>query len=63
MVKRQRMQNWILLAKTLCFIAAIFLIGSRCSAQIASAELSGNVLDSSGAAVPNAVVTAINVET
>jgi len=62
-VKRQRMQNWILLAKTLCFIAAIFLIGSRCSAQIASAELSGNVLDSSGAAVPNAVVTAINVET
>jgi Carboxypeptidase regulatory-like domain/TonB dependent receptor len=62
-VKRQKRQNWILPAKALCFILAIFLICSRCSAQIASAELSGNVLDSSGAAVPNATVTAINVET
>jgi hypothetical protein len=62
-VKRQKKQNWILPAKALCLILAIFLICSRCSAQIASAELSGNVLDSSGAAVPNATVTAINVET
>ncbi len=63
MVKSQRLKNWILWAKTLCFIAAIFVICSRCSAQVASAELSGNVLDVSGAAVPNATVTATNVET
>ena len=63
MVKKQRMQNVAWLAKTLCFVAAIFLVCSRCPAQIASAELSGNVLDSSGAAIPNATVTAINVAT
>jgi hypothetical protein len=57
------MQNRILLAKALCLIAAIFLICSRCSAQVASAELSGNVLDATGAAVPNATVTATNVDT
>jgi hypothetical protein len=62
-VKRQRMQNRILLAKTLCFILAIFLICSRSSAQVASAELSGNVLDATGAAVPDATVTATNVDT
>jgi hypothetical protein len=61
--KRRRMQNRILLAKALCLIAAIFLICSRCSAQVASAELSGNVLDATGAAVPNATVTATNVDT
>ena len=63
MVKKQRMQNLVLWAKTLCFMAAILLVCSRCPAQIASAELSGNVLDTSGAAVPNATVTATNVET
>lgn len=63
MTKRRRMQNRILLAKALCLIAAIFLICSRCSAQVASAELSGNVLDATGAAVPNATVTATNVDT
>ncbi len=63
MVNKQRMQNVAWLAKTLCFVAAMFLVCSRCPAQIASAELSGNVLDFSGAAVPNATVTATNVET
>ena len=63
MVTRQRTQNWILLAKTLCSILAIFLVCSRSSAQVASAELIGNVLDATGAAVPNATVTATNVDT
>lgn len=63
MVKKQRLQNVVWLAKALCFVAALFLVCSRCPAQIASAELSGNVLDFSGAAVPNATVTATNVET
>ena len=63
MVKKQRMQNVVWLAKTLCFMAAIFLVCSRCQAQIASAELGGNVLDASGAALPNATVTATNVAT
>ncbi len=44
-------------------MAAIFLVGSRCPAQISTAELSGTVLDATGAAVPDATVTAINVET
>ena len=63
MLKEQRTQNLVLWAKTLCFIAAILLACSRCPAQVASAELSGNVIDSSGAVVPNATVTATNVET
>src|ERR1700756_2056351 len=62
-VKKQQKQNLIWLAQALCFVAAFFLMCSRCSAQIATAELSGNVLDASGAAVPNATVTARNVET
>jgi hypothetical protein len=62
-LKKQRLQNLILLAKTLCLTAAILLGCSRCSAQVASAELSGNVLDATGAAIPNATVTALNVAT
>src|SRR6202453_2899139 len=62
-LKKQRLQNLILLAKMLCFTAAILLVGSRCSAQVASAELSGDVLDATGAAIPNATVTAVNVAT
>jgi hypothetical protein len=61
--KKQTTQNLVWLARTLCFVAAIFLVCSPCPAQIASAELSGNVLDASGAAVPNANITARNVET
>ena len=63
MFKEQRMQRLLLWTKTLCFLAAISLACLRCPAQIASAELSGNVLDFSGAAVPNATVTATNIET
>ncbi len=63
MTKQRTMQNRVPLAKALCLIAAIFLICSRCPAQVASAELSGNVLDATGAAVPNATVTATNVDT
>jgi Carboxypeptidase regulatory-like domain len=62
-VKEQRTQKIILWTRTLCFMAAILLVCSRCPAQIATAELSGNVLDSSGAAIPNATITATNVET
>src|SRR3984957_6098204 len=57
------MQNVVWLAKTLCLMAAMFLVCSRCPAQISSAELSGNVLDSSGAALPNATITATNIAT
>ena len=63
MFKKQRMQDLVWLARTLCFVAAIFLMSPRCPAQIASAELAGTVLDASGAAVPNATVTATNVDT
>ena len=63
MFKKPRMQDLVWLAKTLCFVAAIFLMSPRCPAQIASAELAGTVLDASGAAVPNATVTATNVDT
>jgi Carboxypeptidase regulatory-like domain len=62
-LKIQRLQNLILLAKAFCLTAAFLLVCSRCSAQIATAELSGNVLDSTGAAIPNANVTATNVAT
>jgi hypothetical protein len=62
-VKKQRTQDVAGLAKLLCFLAAIFLLCSQCPAQIATAELEGNILDASGAAVPNATVTATNVGT
>jgi hypothetical protein len=51
------------LGRTLCFLSAILWLGSPSQAQVASAELSGNVLDASGAAVVGATVTAINLET
>ncbi len=63
MVKEEKMQKAVWLIKTLCFMAALFLVCSPCPAQISSAELSGTVLDASGAAVPNATVTATNVAT
>jgi hypothetical protein len=62
-VKKQRTYNVILWAKTLCALAAILLVCSQGYAQVASAELSGNVLDSSGAAIAGATVQGVNVET
>jgi hypothetical protein len=61
--KKQRTYNVILWVKTLCALTAILLVCSRGYAQVSSAELSGNVLDSSGAAISGATVQAINVET
>jgi hypothetical protein len=62
-IKKQETQNVAWLAKLLCFVAAIFLLCSQGYAQVSSAELSGNVLDSSGAAISGATVQAINIET
>src|ERR1700739_3304152 len=62
-IKKQRTQTLIWLAKAFCFVVAISLMCAQCPAQIASAELSGTVLDASGAAVPNATITARNVGT
>jgi hypothetical protein len=62
-VKKQRMQKVVLLMKMFSLTAVTFLLCSRCPAQISSAELSGTVVDSTGAAVLNATVTAINVDT
>ena len=45
------------------FLTVFLLATAPCRAQVASAELSGNVLDSSGAAIAGATVSAINVET
>src|ERR1700730_6012595 len=41
----------------------IWLVCSQGYAQVSSAELSGNVLDSSGAAIAGATVQAINIDT
>src|SRR5450631_3150761 len=59
-VKKQKTHNVIFWAKTLCALAVIFLVCSQGYAQVSSAELSGNVLDSSGAAIAGATVQAIN---
>ncbi len=49
--------------KTALLLTAALLLSSPCAAQVASAELSGTVLDSSGAVVPGAKVTATNLAT
>jgi hypothetical protein len=59
--KRRAHALW--LAQALSFFAVLFLFSSHCQAQIASAELAGTVTDASGAVIPNATVTAINVDT
>jgi len=43
--------------------ATLLMFALPCAAQVASAELSGTVLDTSGAAVPGANVTAISLAT
>jgi Carboxypeptidase regulatory-like domain/TonB dependent receptor len=62
-VKKQRTQSVFTCLKMLSCMAAILLACSQAQAQMATAELAGNVLDTSGAAIPNATVTAINVGT
>ncbi len=49
--------------KLLPMIALSLLLPCLASAQVATAELSGSVLDASGAAVPKARVTATNADT
>ncbi len=63
MVKRQEKKNFLVWAKALCFMAIIGLACSQARAQVASAELSGNVLYATGAAIPDAKITATNVGT
>ena len=48
---------------TLCFCVVLIQISSRAIAQVASAELSGTVLDGSGAVIPDTRVTVKNVDT
>jgi hypothetical protein len=62
-LEKQRLKAVILLVTTFCFMAAVLMVGPKCQAQAASAELSGNVLDATAAAVVGATVTATNVET
>jgi hypothetical protein len=50
-------------AAILCLITPLVLMSSRVSAQAISAELVGTVQDPSGAAIPNAKVTATNTAT
>src|SRR5271154_1020587 len=45
------------------FIAVVFLFASLAAAQGTDAVLTGSVLDSTGAVVPQAAVTALNINT
>jgi len=49
--------------KNVLLFTATLLISAPCAAQVASAEMSGTILDSSGAVVPGAKVTATSVAT
>ncbi len=61
---KKRMLQIVRVSRTLCLLAAMAsMIVSTCprsSAQVTSAELTGTILDSSGAAVSKAKVTATN---
>ncbi len=63
MVQKHKVQSVMLWVKLFSCVVAILLMCSQCRAQMASAELSGNVLDTSGATIPNATITATNVGT
>ena len=49
--------------RNLALFALIIVLCARAGAQVATAELSGAVLDATGAAIPNAKITATNVAT
>ena len=49
--------------KMLLCILLIWFLSSPLSAQVSSAEIAGAITDSSGAAVPNAKITATNAQT
>ncbi len=51
------------MSKAFCCIAVLLAFSAPLMAQVASAELSGNILDTSGASVPGAKVTATNTAT
>src|SRR3974377_1512472 len=51
------------MSKSIAFVLCVLAISAPVSAQVASAELSGTILDPTGAAVANAKVTATNVTT
>src|SRR5512134_2984642 len=56
----QRMRRtWVLL----CFAAAVLIVPTTVSAQAVTGTLLGNITDSTGAAVPGATVTAVEVQT
>lgn len=53
----------ILLGTALVFTGAIVIASQPASAQITSGAIVGNVVDSSGAAIPNATVKVVNIAT
>ncbi|MEO8736168.1 MAG: TonB-dependent receptor [Edaphobacter sp.] len=59
----KKMNKVIRWSKALCLASAMLLVCSRCPAQVASAELSGTIMDASGAVVPNAQVIANHIAT
>jgi hypothetical protein len=62
-VEKQKVKSVMPWVKSFACLVTILLACSQSRAQMASAELSGNVLDTSGATIPNATVTATNVGT
>ena len=60
---KMKVRSLRLLAQVSTLAISFLLLHSQSSAQMATAELAGTVLDSSGAAIPNATVTATNTAT
>lgn len=51
------------MSRILIVVGLALLFGFECAAQVATAEISGTILDAARAAVANAKVTATNTET